>query len=269
MNIKTSGVLLGTLLIISSIYSMEDEFLWSSCNSSFEIIPEFFEDEGKSVKSQMPETGLDPSLCVDTLESVDVAVGDDIDEQDFTGKTALHYLVMAGSLECIKRILSIGATIDVQDAKGKTPVHYALDITDQDLSYEIVEILVRNGASVLIEDENGRIPQECTQDAKLKYFLARTVDCELLKKCPSQQHQIIMPTFVTVYVDTDILLKDLQVQPPLDQHLCTKCPKLVKILLATGQADPRGDDATGKPALHHRMIKGGRVPYTLRRKILT
>ncbi len=76
-----------------------------------------------------------------------------LDELDESGLTELHKAVMNTDIYSIQKLLEAGAGINIKETRSEwTPLMLASDQHD----YKIMEILLRNGASVNNVDINGR-----------------------------------------------------------------------------------------------------------------
>jgi ankyrin repeat protein len=58
----------------------------------------------------------------DTAAVVDVVYESDVNIQDSTGLTAMHYVSEVGNLDTVKVLLSVFADINITDDKGRTPI---------------------------------------------------------------------------------------------------------------------------------------------------
>lgn len=85
---------------------------------------------------------------------------DDLQNQDEDGDSVLHMAIIECDTKLAEyyiinvRLLSCSHLLDLQNNLFQTPLHLAV-ITKQ---YDIVDLLVRNGASVDIRDNNGNTP---------------------------------------------------------------------------------------------------------------
>lgn len=83
--------------------------------------------------------------------------GADINTQDNTGKTALHYAAFytVSSKERLELLINNGANINAKDKRGRTALHYA---SLSDFNEEEVIFLLNNGAFINAEDNEGMTP---------------------------------------------------------------------------------------------------------------
>jgi len=73
---------------------------------------------------------------------VSVKDGADIEERDYSGKTALFHAARWGHLDVAKFLIACGADVDAADAQGVLPI-YSAAVGDHQ---EIVELLIHSGA---------------------------------------------------------------------------------------------------------------------------
>lgn len=74
------------------------------------------------------------------------------------GGSALQSAAASGSIECAKLLLKGGADINSKDSRGWTPLMSACDSsgTDKTAPDEVVELLIRNNASIHLVNEKGQ-----------------------------------------------------------------------------------------------------------------
>lgn len=76
--------------------------------------------------------------------------GSDVDNVDCHGMTCLHYAVKSGiQHNMVRLLLEAGATPNCTDDQGYSPLHWAV----REENLQLVEILVKAGADVNIQDE--------------------------------------------------------------------------------------------------------------------
>ena len=81
-----------------------------------------------------------------------------------------------GRLKMVRGFLEKNHSIDVnnKDSLGRTPLHEACSDLSWCRSFEIVKLLVQNGAKVNVRDNNGKTPVQlacCNRDIKVLQFL--------------------------------------------------------------------------------------------------
>ena len=81
--------------------------------------------------------------------------GANVNNYDIEYYTPLHIAVLNNDIEMIKLLLESGADIDATTIDGETPLH--LNVLN-DESYEIIELLLQQGADPLIKDEKRMTP---------------------------------------------------------------------------------------------------------------
>lgn len=77
--------------------------------------------------------------------------GNDIEELDRDGRTALFYAVQSGSSELVSILISSGANVNANDLSGWAPLHFAA----QNYDLAIASKLVLEGANVNHQDVDG------------------------------------------------------------------------------------------------------------------
>jgi len=80
----------------------------------------------------------------------------DLDDQDYAGRTALHYLVLHGDTEDLTKFLRCtGFNVNSHDRLGFTPLHFAISLQKK----ETMELLLKvPGIRVDLTDNQGRTP---------------------------------------------------------------------------------------------------------------
>jgi len=99
--------------------------------------------------------------------------GAQIDANDGSGCTPLHYAAFCDRPRIAEVLLDLGARIDAADHKGQTPLHHAAS----DGHAGIIELLVSRGADVNVKDQQGRTPLNVLrwrEDARLEELLTPT-----------------------------------------------------------------------------------------------
>lgn len=79
-----------------------------------------------------------------------------IDVTDFVGHTSLHLASSLGNVDIVKALLIAGANPNAATWLDRRPLHVVLSTVP--LSFDIVEILIKFGADVNVQDANGESP---------------------------------------------------------------------------------------------------------------
>jgi ankyrin repeat protein len=77
--------------------------------------------------------------------------GVDINSQEDTGSTPLHFAANSGRKEVVEFLIGKGAQVDAKDIISMTPLYYAAMHNDRD----IVDLLLAKGADINAKDEGG------------------------------------------------------------------------------------------------------------------
>lgn len=80
----------------------------------------------------------------------------DINAQDESGQTALHFACQNGNLNLLEIILGKKPNLNIQDKNGKTALHLACQFHQ----IKTVETLLNAGANRSIADKKGRLPRD-------------------------------------------------------------------------------------------------------------
>jgi ankyrin repeat protein len=86
-----------------------------------------------------------------------MALMEDRQPADVSGRVPLHYAALFGDLHTAQRLVSSGADTAMVDNDGQTPLHYAA----QGCAVAVAELLLRSGARVDAEDLDGNTPLWC------------------------------------------------------------------------------------------------------------
>ena len=126
--------------------------------------------------------------------------GDDVNEmpQDGLGYSALHTCANFSSVEVATLLLQNGANVDIQSsASGNTPLHTAISHGHA----RFARFLVQNGANRLLENNEGRTPQQAHNNNELIALALETdsphdwqaaIEVEQQREQQREQHQNIM-----------------------------------------------------------------------------
>ena len=85
-----------------------------------------------------------------------VNLGADLKKIDSSLVTPLHLAVTKGSIPFCHFLILRESNVNQKDAKGATPLHYAL--LEQEINKELIAFLIRSGADVFAEDNEGLTP---------------------------------------------------------------------------------------------------------------
>ena len=88
--------------------------------------------------------------------------GVDLDAEDYSGQTALVYLVISNlseSVNFVNSLISKQVRVNAQDYSGKTPLMHLLISDNQiDNKKRLVDLLINKGANLNIQDNSGKTP---------------------------------------------------------------------------------------------------------------
>jgi hypothetical protein len=92
----------------------------------------------------------------------------DVDKADLTYKrTALHWAVLSKKFDCARALVQAGVNLNPQDKEGQTPLHKAVQSADR----VMIKMLIENGASIDIPDNNKISPPDCAPDSGTLSFV--------------------------------------------------------------------------------------------------
>ncbi|KAK3580166.1 hypothetical protein CHS0354_030281 [Potamilus streckersoni] len=92
----------------------------------------------------------------------------DLDCTDEHGQAAIHYAASRGHVDILRLLQQNGAKLDFPDKqKGKSALHHAVS-RDQ---VKAVEYLVYAGASMTVKDKEGKMPDECCTNERMRMTL--------------------------------------------------------------------------------------------------
>lgn len=197
-----------------------------------------------------------------SMESPDLEQPYSIDDIDGIYRDCVKALSPASTLENILAFPSFYEAMicfvnqpNDQDDSGKTFMHYAAEMDDADKAIAIIDQLIAYNASVLIEDNVGRRPQEYACNARVASYLAHCVDQELLaRNYAVEQVKLVCPKAIRPCPQQFCFDDERRETKPLDARLYISELSVMKSLLAQGQADPCGVDGDGRTALHHLVL---------------
>lgn len=93
-----------------------------------------------------------------------------INVNDTMGMAPIHWASDRGDLDILKFLIEdCSADINFQDGTGQTALHYAVSCSHE----EVCQYLVGKGAKINIQDEDGTTALEMCSDEKLKSILSK------------------------------------------------------------------------------------------------
>ena len=87
-----------------------------------------------------------------------------LESRDKYGNTFLIFAVQCSLIEIIKYLIHKGADINARNLDLNTPLHIALIFKN----FEVVDILIKNGANEKAINIHGLSPWQCLDDTKSK-----------------------------------------------------------------------------------------------------
>lgn len=84
-----------------------------------------------------------------------------INEQDENGCTILHYAVENSDCQLAYAIINAGANTNIQNKDGDTPLHVAYKKRKYEIPHDIINLLVSSGACLMIHNNEGETPLHC------------------------------------------------------------------------------------------------------------
>ena len=96
-----------------------------------------------------------------------IDAGADVNIQNKYGSTALHFCASLNPPEIARMLIDAGADVNVQDERGDTALHWC----GYDNRPEIARILIDAGADKTIPNNSGKLPYELADTQKLKNLL--------------------------------------------------------------------------------------------------
>lgn len=174
---------------------------------------------------------LDESCFYWELKDIITELGEgmEIDARDDEGRnTALHLAVDNKNQELMEYLLKNGASINSQNARGFSPLHLAAFIGDVDLA----KLLISNGADVNIVDNGGNTPL----------------------------HKAIFYTDITkLLLDNGAepnILNTMMLYTPLEKAVVEGIPEVVEIMIRAGANPALAKDKHGSTKLHYSAANG-------------
>jgi len=99
--------------------------------------------------------------------------GEDINQLDDDGYSALHLVLVANSLSnelyyrVINFLLEKQIDVNIQDPHGETALHYVV-VTDE---YSVIEELLKNGADIYIKNNENETPYDLAVKRNIAHLL--------------------------------------------------------------------------------------------------
>lgn len=136
----------------------------------------------------------------------------DVNIKDEENKTPLMYACSAVNPQLVEFLIQKGAKVDDQDQEGMTSIfHVIKSKADSDTKEKFINILVKNNASLIIKDKNGRTP--------FLYGCNKNLPTNLLKQ---------------LLISTDLNITDKDGNTPLLFAVFNNNKETVKFLLQKG-----------------------------------
>lgn len=105
---------------------------------------------------------MNPEKVIDIL----IKYGVDINLQNSTGTSPLHFCVYHSNVEIAKILIQKGATIDIQDENGNTPLWRAvMDYRGEESLLDVIKILIENRADPDKDNYSGNSPRKIVLEA--------------------------------------------------------------------------------------------------------
>jgi uncharacterized protein len=104
----------------------------------------------------------------------------DVNNQDETGATALHYFRDFPDFLLAEEIIKKGGRLDIDDKYGNTPLWYVIGIPK--LNYEIIQLFINHGADPTIKNKANRSPIDVAirrKDEKLLKILLKELSISI------------------------------------------------------------------------------------------
>jgi ankyrin repeat protein len=111
---------------------------------------------GANVNARRPDRRDTPLHFAANAEVAGILIesGAEVESQDWSGRTPLHWAAQFGRADVADRLLRAGAGVDREAADGATPLHWAA----QEGHPRVVGLLLSAGARLNLPDKEGRTP---------------------------------------------------------------------------------------------------------------
>lgn len=92
----------------------------------------------------------------------------DLDKRNNPDKrTALHWAVINGHLDCARALVFAGASVSMKDKEGRTPLHLAVRKNNKPM----IKLLIEAGASLTLPDKENRVPEQYVGTDEIAAFI--------------------------------------------------------------------------------------------------
>jgi len=109
---------------------------------------------GRNVRVRLPPLHDAVKDQNPSLLNLFLSKGNNPNEVDNFGRTALHIAAEVGCRECADLLIQAGADVNARDKKGRAPLHYAVRYGH----HEVADLLLRKGAAPNAIDNIGNTP---------------------------------------------------------------------------------------------------------------
>ena len=133
-------------------------------NKSNESVKALFSEIGIDATDRGGRTLLLNSACYDNTELAEWAISQnaEINHQDSTGYSALHFAVQENNIEITALLLNnTNTNVDIQDNNGNTPLWRGIY---DNVDFEIIELLIRKGANPKLKNLHEVAPIDLVFD---------------------------------------------------------------------------------------------------------
>ena len=131
-----------------------------------------------------------------------IASGLDVNTPDKNGDSVLRKLVKQKNYDGIAFLIKCGVDINAKDLEGKTVLHHELLKGNENL--KMIDFLIKNGASVEIEDNFGKAPYEYLIDIILMQRNEKRQDVHnFIHYIEDENYEILFKKFLTYKPDLE------------------------------------------------------------------
>ena len=182
----------------------------------------------------------------------------DVNMQDFTGCTPLHYAVKEPRVTNAWKLLLSGALVDAQDYRGMTPLVHMFNSNNTEM---IKRLVLQGNASVNMQDNDGRttlsravevgnepVVQLLLQESGTRVNLEDRNGATPLHLAAAYEH--LQLAEMLIRASADLNARDFCNATPLHYVAYAGTPEIVSVLLEVG-ADPKLTDTDGRLPVHY------------------